>query len=369
MIISPTMEPAAYSRGNPFPAALVCRTLLSAPSEPNPKHHYEISLEGSGLRYDPGDSLAIFPENDPTVVEGILARFGWSGGEEVSRPDGQASTLRQVLLRQASITKPSRRLRETVEKLRGPMPVICDVTDVLSAAPEHFASLTPQEFVASLDKLQPRLYSIASSMHERGAVAHLFVSSVFYEACGHRRRGVCTGYLSDRVPLRSTVRVFIHSAPYFHLPPEPDASVIMIGAGTGVAPFRAFLEERRALGCRGKNWLFFGQRHEAHGFYYREDWLEFVRCGVLTRLDTAFSRDQPERLYVQHRMMERAPELWRWICDGAYIYLCGDARLLAPDVDATLIELAAQGGTFSSSEAARFVQNLRSSKRYRKDVY
>ena len=182
MTISPTIEPAAYSRRNPFPAALVCRTLLSAPSEPNPKHHYEISLEGSGLHYEPGDSLAIFPENDPRVVEAILALFGWNGSEELARPDGQASILRQVLLRHVSITKPSRRLREMVEKLRGPMPALCDVIDLLSAAPELCRSLTPQEFVASLDKLQPRLYSIASSMHEHGAVAHLFVSSVFYDA-------------------------------------------------------------------------------------------------------------------------------------------------------------------------------------------
>jgi len=369
MTISPTIEPAAYSRRNPFPAGLVCRTLLSAPSEPNPKHHYEISLEGSGLHYEPGDSLAIFPENDPRVVEAILALFGWNGSEEFARPDGQASILREVLLRHVSITKPSRRSREMVEKLRGPMPALCDVIDLLSAAPELCRSLTPQEFVASLDKLQPRLYSIASSMHEHGAVAHLFVSSVFYEACGHRRRGVCTSYLADRVPLRSDVRVFIHSAPYFHLPPEPDASVIMIGAGTGIAPFRAFLEERRALGCRGKNWLFFGQRHEAHGFYYREDWFEFVRCGVLTRMDTAFSRDQPERLYVQHRMMERAPELWQWLKDGAYIYLCGDARLFAPDVDATLTKLAAQCGSLSTREAALLIENLRATKRYRRDVY
>ena len=369
MIISPTMEPAAYTRRNPFPAALVCRTLLSAPSEPNPKHHYEISLEGSGLRYEPGDSLAIFPENDPGVVEAILACFGWNASEEVPRPDGQASTLRQVLLRQVSITKPSRRLREAVEKLRGPMPAICDVTDLLSAAPELCASLTPQEFVASLDKLQPRLYSIASSMHEHGAVAHLFVSSVFYEACGHRRPGVCTGYLADRVSLRSDVRVFVHAAPYFHLPPEPDASVIMIGAGTGIAPFRAFLEERRALGCRGRNWLFFGQRHKSTGFYYREDWLEFTRSGLLTRMDTAFSQDQPERIYVQRRMIEHAPELWRWICDGAYIYLCGDARLLAPDVDATLTKLAAQCGSLSPREAALLIENLHATKRYRRDVY
>jgi sulfite reductase (NADPH) flavoprotein alpha-component len=369
MITFPTVEPTAYSRRNPFPAALVGRALLSDAREPNPKHHYEIALEGSGLRYEPGDSLAIFPENDPGVVEAILARFGWNGGEEVLRLDGQASTLRQVLLSDVSITKTSRRLRETVEKLRGTMPTICDVSDLLSAVPEVCASLTPRELVASLDKLQPRLYSIASSMREHGEVAHLFVSSVFYESCGHRRRGVCTGYLANRVPLRSEVPVFVHSAPYFHMPLEPDASVIMIGAGTGVAPFRAFLEERRALGCRGRNWLFFGQRHEARGFYYREDWLELVRCGVLTRLDTAFSPDQPERLYVQHRMMEHAPELWRWLNDGAYIYLCGDARLLAPDVDATLTKLAIQCGSLSPREAALLIQNLRTTKRYRRDVY
>ena len=369
MIIAPTMESTAYTRRNPFPATLSCRTLLSAPGEPNPKHHYELSLGGSGLRYEPGDSLAIFPENDPAVVETIFARFGWTGNEAVSGLDGQTSTLRQVLLREVSITKPSRRLRELVEKRRGPMPAVCDVIDLLSTAPDLCENLSPQDFVALLGKLQPRLYSIASSMRAHGETAQLFVSSVHYEACGQRRKGVCTSYLAERLEPFSSVRVFIHSAPHFHLPPEPDAAVIMIGAGTGVAPFRAFLEERRALGCCGKHWLFFGQRHEANGFYYREDWLEFVRGGVLTRMDTAFSRDQPERIYVQHRMMEHAPELWRWLNDGASIYLCGDAHLLAPDVDATLAKLAAQCGSLSPHEAALHIENLRATKRYRKDVY
>lgn len=163
--------------------------------------------------------------------------------------------------------------------------------------------------------------------------------------------------------------VFVHAAPHFHLPAEPEAAVIMIGAGTGVAPFRAFLDDRSALGCRGSNWLFFGQSHEATGFYYRDDWFDFLRRGVLTQLDTAFSHDQPERIYVPGRMIERAPALWRWLRDGAYVYLCGDPRALAPAVDAALERIAAQCGHLSPQAAAVFIHTLHERKRYRRDVY
>jgi sulfite reductase (NADPH) flavoprotein alpha-component len=206
-------------------------------------------------------------------------------------------------------------------------------------------------------------------MRLHGAVAQLFVSSIEYECLGRLRKGVCTSYLAERVALLSTVPAFVHAAGHFHLPNDPNAAVIMVGAGTGVAPFRAFLEDRRALGSNGRSWLFYGQRHRATGYYYRDDWLDFLRTGVLTQLDTAFSHDQPERIYVQHRMLERAPELWTWLRHGAHVYLCGAARTLAPGVDAALEQIAAQYGYLSPAQAAAFVQTLRETKRYRRDVY
>jgi sulfite reductase (NADPH) flavoprotein alpha-component len=206
-------------------------------------------------------------------------------------------------------------------------------------------------------------------MRAHGEVAHLFVSGVEYECLGRLRKGVCTSHLAERIEPFSTVPVFIHSAPHFHLPSDPNASIILIGAGTGVAPFRAFLEERAALGSPGRSWLFYGQRHRATAFYYRDEWLRFVRSGVLTRFDTAFSHDQAQRIYVQHRMRDRATELWAWLRDGAYIYLCGAARTLAPAVDLALEQIVAKCGHLSPGEAAAFVQLLREKKRYRRDVY
>jgi len=363
------VESVAWSRRNPFPATLLRKSLLSPAGEPRAKYHYGLSIEGSGMRYEPGDSLAVIPENDPALVGALLARLGLTGDEEVKGLGGARCAMHEVLERQATITKPSRRLREVIAEFCGLMPAACDALDLLEAAPEFCRKLTGQDFVDLLTKLQPRLYSLASSMRAHGEVGHLFVSSVEYECCGRVRKGVCTSYLAERLELFSTVTVFVHSAVHFHLPPDPDAAVIMIGAGTGVAPFRAFLEERRALGCRGKNWLFFGQRHETTGFYYREEWQDFERSGALTRLDTAFADDQPERIYVQHRMIEHGPELWRWLRDGAYLYLCGDARAVAPAVDTALERIAAQCGHLSPQEAAVFVQTLREQKRYRRDVY
>ena len=366
-------ETSPWSRRNPFPATLLRKVLLSPPGEPRAKYHYELSLEGSGLRYEPGDSLAIFPENDPELVDLLLARLKLVGSERLIGLDGNACTIREVLLRQANITRPSARLREAVADLvpREERDALTnrEPLDLLDAAPEFCREITPQGFVNLLPKLQPRLYSLASSMRVHGTVAQLFVSSVEYESGGRLRRGVCTSYLSDRVALLATVPVFIHAAPHFHLPLDANAAVIMIGAGTGVAPFRAFLEERAALRAEGRSWLFFGQLQAATGFYYRADWNNFLRCGVLTQLDTAFLHDTPQGCNVQDRMLERGAELWAWLCDAAHVYLCGDAHTLAPAVDAALEQIAAQHGRLSPGKTAHFVQTLREQKRYHRDVY
>jgi sulfite reductase (NADPH) flavoprotein alpha-component len=259
-------------------------------------------------------------------------------------------------------------LREAIAPFT-PTPADSVMLDLLEDAPEFCGRLTPQSFVEMLGKLQPRLYSVASSMLVHGEVAHLFVSSVQYTSRNRVWKGVCTSYLAERLALRETVPVFVQPARHFHLPADPGAAVIMIGAGTGVAPFRAFLEERTALGCPGRNWLFLGQLHEATGFYYREDWLRFLNSGILTRLDTAFAEDCQQWKRMQDRLLERGSDLWQWINDGAFIYLCGDARMLAPAVDAVLARIAGQHGGLSCEQAQAFVQTLRDRKQYRRDVY
>jgi sulfite reductase (NADPH) flavoprotein alpha-component len=225
----------------------------------------------------------------------------------------------------------------------------------------------PAEFVGLLAKLQPRLYSAASSLKAFPEAVHLIVDVVTYESHGRKRKGVCSTFLAERCS-DSAAPVF-PSKSKFHLPEDNDAPIIMVGPGTGVAPFRAFLQERAAIGARGKTWLFFGAQHEQGDFYYREDFEKFMADGWLTRLDTAFSRDQAHKIYVQHRMTETAAELWEWLAEGAYFYVCGDAWKMAKDVDATLRGIVQQQGGLSVAQANDYVEKLKSDKRYRRDVY
>ena len=373
-----------YSRKNPFPARLAKVRALTQSGSGKETLHFEFSLAGSGLSYEPGDSLGIFPSNNPADVDEVLAATGLDGATAVEFPAGVPSTLRAVLMRDVTLRDPSRQLiaaifekcpgAEELEELIDPeaQRVLDDwidgreVIDILLAYPQ--AKFTAPELVKVLRKLQPRLYSIASSPKSHPEEVHLTVAVVRYELHGRKRHGVCTTFLADRAD-GEPVPVFVHTAKHFRPPEDLSAPLIMVGPGTGIAPFRAFLEDREASGAKGKTWLFFGERNRATDFFYEDEFNRWLGKGVLTRLDTAFSRDQEHKIYVQDRMLERGAELWAWLEDGAYFYVCGDAARMAKDVDAALHRIAREHGGKSEADADAYVEELKKSKRYRKDVY
>ncbi len=346
----------------------------------------EIALDGSGLTYETGDSVGIYPDNDPALVEETLAVLGATGAEIVPGNDGEPVSLRVALSRHYQITQPGKQFLEAIaERTEGNSVVKelladplrkddlakftygMEVIDFLLTHPS--IRFTPEEFVKLLRKLQPRLYSISSSQRVHQNTVHLTVAAVRYESHGRRRKGVASVFLSERVGPSVPVPLFFHSAKHFRLPEDPATPVIMVGPGTGIAPFRAFLQERQATGATGKNWLFFGDQKSAYDFLYREELEAMQAAGVLTRLDTAFSRDQDEKVYVQQRMLENADEIYRWLEEGAYFYVCGDASRMAKDVDAALTRIVELAGQKTPAEAALYVEALKKAKRYKRDVY
>lgn len=338
----PGKPPAGgYGKTHPFPAVLKTNRILSGPGSAKETRHFEIVLEGSGLAYEAGDALGVQPQNCPDFVGEILAAAKCSGEEPVEIVPGKETGLRPALLSHF------------------------DLAPFLTLLPS--GRLSPGDLVKPLRRLQPRLYSISSSPKAHPGEVHLTVGIVRYELEGRLRKGACSTFLAERSG--GTVPVFIHHSPSFRLPRDPATPVIMVGPGTGIAPFRAFLEERRAIGAAGPNWLFFGDQRASSDFLYREE-LEAMRSdGFLNRLDTAFSRDQAEKIYVQHRMLEHAVELWRWLEEGACLYVCGDAKRMAKDVDATLHEIARQEGSHTEDSARECVARLKKEKRYLRDVY
>lgn len=344
--------------------------------------HFEVSLAGSGLLYEAGDSLGVFPVNDPAEVDALLAAAKLSGRENV---ESAGATLRELLSRQFTLREPSRQLLTAImEKdpsTAGELSELVDpeaksvmddwidgreVVDILEKFPG--ARFGADELAKVLRKLQPRLYSVASSPKKHPEEIHLTVAVVRYESHGRKRQGVCSTFLADRAG-DGKIPVFIHSAKHFRPPVEAELPLVMVGPGTGIAPFRAFLQEREATGAGGKTWLFFGDRNRATDFLYEDEVNGWKERGVLHRLDTAFSRDQAEKIYVQHRMLENAADLWRWLEEGGYFYVCGDASRMAKDVDEALHRVIEQAGGKSKDEAAAYVEEMKKTKRYRKDVY
>jgi sulfite reductase (NADPH) flavoprotein alpha-component len=376
-----------FSRKNPFPAPLLTRRRLDGPGSEKETFHYEFSLQQSGLIYEPGDSLGVFPANAPELVEEIINLLGFSGDEEVASTSGESVSVRTALLRERTITTPSRQFVQLVaERIAAAHFLLeyCDtsqrakleaylwgrhVVDLLIEYPELRNKLSPSEFAGALSKLQPRLYSIASSLKRYPEQAHLLVTNVGFVSHGRARKGVCTSFLSERIDEGTRVPAFIHSAKHFRLPEDPAAPIIMIGVGTGLAPYRGYLQERAATGATGRNWLFFGEQHRAANFYHEKEFADYTASGLLARFDTAFSRDQSQKVYVQHRIREAGRDVWSWLNDGAYLYLCGDAERMAPDVDAALQAIVEEQGGMSKEAAAEYVATLRTQKRYRRDVY
>jgi len=328
----------AWSKKNPFPAKLLQNQPLNAPGSSKDTRHIAFSLTGSGLTYEVGDALGVFVQNCPEVVDSVIAAHGFDPNASVG-----SKTLREALISDFEVRS---LLGKTLE-----------------------AGLTLDSFLENLRKLQPRLYSIASSIKAHPDEVHLCVGAVRYSADGIAHEGVASTFLADRLPLGETTGIYFHAANHFRLPADLTKPVIMVGPGTGIAPFRAFLEEREATKAPGKNWLFFGDQKRSTDFLYHDQIIAWVQSGHLTRLDTAFSRDQEEKIYVQTRMLQAASELWQWLEEGAHFYVCGDAKRMAKDVDDALHHIIETQGGKTAEEAAAYVAEMKKTKRYARDVY
>jgi sulfite reductase (NADPH) flavoprotein alpha-component len=377
-----------YNRLNPFQAEVVENRCLNKPGSAKDTRHLVFSLKGSGLEYAVGDSLGVYARNFRGTVAMLLEALGWDREEPYRlKPDSEAKRIEDVLLSEVILNRVSKKFvrlvaervpsgpaKDALTKITGDEAALDeyvftrDYVDVLLEYPVK--GLKPDEVVPTMNRAVPRLYSIASSLRAHPEEVHLTVAVVSYETHGRKKYGYCSGFLGHELPVGKRTGVYVQATKHFHLAPE-DRSIIMVGPGTGVAPFRAFLQEREATGAKGKNWLFFGDQHAATDFLYGEEFEEYLRLGVLTRLDTAFSRDQAEKVYVQHRMREQGRELWRWLQEGAYFYVCGDAKRMAKDVHEALIGIAEREGGMSREAAEEFVNVTlaKTEKRYLKDVY
>ena len=376
--------PAPYTRSNPFPGKLVTNRLLSGPESEKETRHFEIDLKSWGLAFEPGDSIAVYASNDPALVADILRALGATGDELVPAAKVE-KPFREALLRDYSITQPTPKFLRALAERASAAPLMdlllapdrkqdldtylwgMEVIDFLIDHPS--ARFTPQEFVGLLSKLQPRLYSVASSLRVFPEQVHLIVDVVRYESHGRERKGVASSFLADRAT-DSPVPVYPSSAKHFHMPEDGNVPIIMIGPGTGIAPFRAFLQERQARGAKGKNWLFFGAQRQACDYAYQEDFDKMQQDGLLTQITCAFSRDQTHKIYVQHRLLENAAGIWKWIdSEGGQIFVCGDAKRMAKDVDAALRKIVQEQGGMSVDAANEYVEKLKNEKRYKRDVY
>ncbi|WP_413114001.1 assimilatory sulfite reductase (NADPH) flavoprotein subunit [Thaumasiovibrio sp. DFM-14] len=372
--------PSLFNKQNPFEAEFLISQKITGRQSQKDVRHIEIDLDGSGLTYQPGDALGVWYQNDPALVEAILVKVGLTGNEDVMI-DGVSYTLRQALIKKFEITsanpqlvmqyaqlsdsKKLQKLTSEPDKLRA----YANNTQVLDVLGEKKTTLTADQLIGLLRKLTPRLYSIASSQAEVDNEVHLTVGVVEFSRGEQARFGGASSFLSHRLEEGQKVNVFVEHNQNFKLPQDDNAPVIMIGPGTGIAPFRSFLQERDNRGATGKNWLFFGDRTFTEDFLYQVEWQKYLKSGVLNQLDVAFSRDQAEKVYVQHRILEQAKQVWRWIEDGAYLYVCGDASQMAKDVHDALLTVVEQHGGKSREQAEAYLSELRKAKRYQKDVY
>lgn len=379
---TPAENRTRFGKANPFPSRLLKNHLLNKPGSAKEVRHFALSLADSGLSYEAGDALGVLPWNSPALVEDLINALRAKADQTVILGNS-SMPLREALTVHLDITKPSRELLDAVaQSVPGGelAPLLAtdraadlkawlwgrDVLDVLALAP---VPLPVAQFLPLLRKLTPRLYSISSSPKAHPGEVHLTVSAVRYESHGRKRQGVASAFLADGIAGQDLVKVFVQPSHGFKLPANGRAPLIMVGPGTGIAPFRAFLEERQATGAEGRNWLFFGDQKRASDFLYEEQLTAWQKSGLLTRLDLAFSRDQEQKVYVQDRLIENAREVWQWLDEGAHFYVCGDASRMAKDVDAALHKIVATVGGKSPDAAKAHVAMLKSAKRYQRDVY
>jgi sulfite reductase (NADPH) flavoprotein alpha-component len=372
----------AFSKSNPFPAPVVENRNLNGPGDKQ-THQIALSLAGSGLSYQVGDALGVYPLNPPDVVDELIANLPFKAGL-VTLASGEEISLREALIRHYDIGTLNKSIIQKWQAKSG-SPFLrslvladdkkayedfCWGRDLIDLVIDHPADFTDaEEFVSILKKLQPRLYSIASSPLAHPGEVHLCVGIVRYTTFGRKRGGICSTFLSDRLTKEISPRVFVHQNNAFRLPADAATDVIMVGPGTGIAPFRAFLEERKATTSQGKNWLFFGNPYSASDYLYQDELTDYQADGTLDRLDLAWSRDQKEKIYVQHLMLQNGAEMWEWLQKGAAFYVCGDASRMAKDVDQALHAIAETHGKLSKEDAAAYITQLKKEKRYLRDVY
>ncbi|WP_350252777.1 assimilatory sulfite reductase (NADPH) flavoprotein subunit [Bacillus halotolerans] len=382
---APQTGESAYSRTNPFRAEVLENLNLNGRGSNKETRHVELSLEGSGLTYEPGDSLGVYPENDPELVDLLLQEMNWDPEEIVTlNKQGDVRPLKEALISHYEITVLTKPLLEQAahltgsEELRellapgneGKVKAYIEGRDLLDLIRDYGPfSVTAQEFVSILRKMPARLYSIASSLSANPDEVHLTIGAVRYDAHGRERKGVCSILCAERLQPGDTLPVYVQHNQNFKLPKDPETPIIMVGPGTGVAPFRSFMQEREETGAEGKAWMFFGDQHFVTDFLYQTEWQNWLKDGVLTKMDVAFSRDTEEKVYVQHRMLEQSAELFEWLQEGAAVYICGDEKHMAHDVHNTLLEIIEKEGNMTREEAEVYLADMQQQKRYQRDVY
>lgn len=374
-----------YSRTNPFYAEVLENINLNGRGSNKETRHLELSLEGSGLVYEPGDSLGIYPTNNPALVDELIQTCGWNAEEAVTvHKNGDTLPLKEALTSHFEITVLTKPLLQKIAALTNSESLHALLEegneeklkeyiagrDLVDAA-RDFGPFegTAAEFTSILRKIPARLYSIASSLKANDEEVHLTIGAVRYDAHGRERQGVCSILCAERLQPGDTLPVYIQHNQNFKLPQDPDTPIIMVGPGTGIAPFRSFMQEREEMGANGKSWLFFGDQHFVTDFLYQTEWQKWLKDGVLTKMDVAFSRDTEEKVYVQHQMKKQSKELFEWLEQGAYVYICGDEKHMAHDVHNTLLSIIQEEGAMSKEKAESYLANLQQQKRYQRDVY
>ncbi len=380
---------SAYNKNNPFIATVTSKGLLNRAGSDKETRHIVINLSGSGMQYQPGYSLGVFPVNDPSVVDGLIRLLGLNAVEPIPQKDGSTKTLQELLTKEYTLNRAGTKLVKALAEKLPPGPkkdeltaliadeiklaeyiFTRDVIDVFTEVPDFKPSAS--ELLEMIGRIVPRLYSIASSQAKHPNEVHLTVAIVRYEHHGRKKKGLASGFLADETEIgKAHVPVFLAPNKHFKLPEDPQTPVIMVGPGTGIAPFRAFLEQREMDKATGPNWLFFGDQKKSTDFLYEEEFAAWQAAGLLTRLDTAFSRDQAHKIYVQDRMRENGAELWKWLQQGAYFYVCGDAKRMAKDVHQALIDVAQLHGGLSPEAADEYINKtlMKDERRYVRDVY
>lgn len=374
-----------YSRTNPFYAEVLENINLNGRGSNKETRHLELSLEGSGLVYEPGDSLGIYPTNNPALVDELIQTCGWNAEESVTvHKNGDTLPLKEALTSHFEITVLTKPLLQKIAALtkseslhalleegnEEKLKEYIAGRDLVDAA-RDFGPFegTAADFTSILRKIPARLYSIASSLKANDEEVHLTIGAVRYDAHGRERQGVCSILCAERLQPGDTLPVYIQHNQNFKLPQDPDTPIIMVGPGTGIAPFRSFMQEREEMGANGKSWLFFGDQHFVTDFLYQTEWQKWLKDGVLTKMDVAFSRDTEEKVYVQHQMKKQSKELFEWLEQGAYVYICGDEKHMAHDVHNTLLSIIQEEGAMSKEKAESYLANLQQQKRYQRDVY